>query len=232
MSDTSPKEHPALKGYLQQHRDEAYQNGWSDGYAEGYGKATSQLAKPAPDVTGERAPGHTDLMISPEAIDEALAKEAHMDAYQYGTVPSPDLPPVAGMETTARTIRDRLATEYTNYIEHGRELFDPAVMSLAIAEIGRLLAALAEARRIADERRAIVDDLASNLVNARADAKKAREEEREIDILFDGPPSHESGRFVEVESPPGTSISFGEWVDRGGGLWALRFRSRTDGDEA
>lgn len=45
-----------------------------------------------------------------------------------------------------------------------------------------------------------------------------------IDIVFDGPPSHESGRFVEVESADGKSISFGEWVQRGDGYWVLRIR--------
>lgn len=43
-----------------------------------------------------------------------------------------------------------------------------------------------------------------------------------IDVVFDGPPSHESGRFVEVEDPSGKSISAGQWIDRGNGLWALR----------
>lgn len=43
-----------------------------------------------------------------------------------------------------------------------------------------------------------------------------------IDIVFDGPPSHESGRFVEVEDENGKSINAGEWIDRGNGLWALR----------
>ena len=57
-----------------------------------------------------------------------------------------------------------------------------------------------------------------------ADVERAREY---IDIVFDGPPSHESGRFVEVESPPGTSISFGEWVRRDDGYWVLRFPSPT-----
>jgi hypothetical protein len=46
---------------------------------------------------------------------------------------------------------------------------------------------------------------------------------RSIDIVFDGPPDHKSGRFVEVESPPGTSISFGQWVQRVDGYWVLRF---------
>lgn len=43
-----------------------------------------------------------------------------------------------------------------------------------------------------------------------------------IDIVFDGPPSHESGRFVEVENSEGRSINFGEWVQRPDGFWALR----------
>lgn len=49
-----------------------------------------------------------------------------------------------------------------------------------------------------------------------------------IDIVFDGPPSNESGRFVEVENPQGQSISVGEWIDRGDGLWALRIPSKAD----
>lgn len=48
-----------------------------------------------------------------------------------------------------------------------------------------------------------------------------------IDIVFDGPPSHESGRFIEVEDADGKSISIGEWVTRPGdpkGWTALRLR--------
>ena len=44
-----------------------------------------------------------------------------------------------------------------------------------------------------------------------------------IDIVFDGPPSHESGRFVEVEDQTGKSIRFGDWVERDDGYWVLRF---------
>jgi len=44
-----------------------------------------------------------------------------------------------------------------------------------------------------------------------------------IRIAFDGPPSHESGRFVEVETEHGNSISFGEWVEGENGLWYLQF---------
>ena len=46
-----------------------------------------------------------------------------------------------------------------------------------------------------------------------------------VNILFDGPPSHESGRFVEVETDDGKGISAGEWgkwIERPDGLWALR----------
>ena len=47
-----------------------------------------------------------------------------------------------------------------------------------------------------------------------------------IRILFDGPPSHESGRFIEVENEKGEGISFGEWVQEGTldrDYWVLQF---------
>ena len=44
-----------------------------------------------------------------------------------------------------------------------------------------------------------------------------------IDIVFDGPPGHVTGRFVEVENSAGASISFGEWVHRHDGYWVIRF---------
>lgn len=43
-----------------------------------------------------------------------------------------------------------------------------------------------------------------------------------IDIVFDGPPAHESGRFIEVENNEGASIRVGEWLERADGLWVLR----------
>lgn len=47
-----------------------------------------------------------------------------------------------------------------------------------------------------------------------------------IDIVFDGPPGPNTQghhcNFVEVETPDGRSVSVGEWIDRGDGLWALR----------
>lgn len=47
---------------------------------------------------------------------------------------------------------------------------------------------------------------------------------RTVDVVFDGPPSHESGRFVEVEQD-GKSINLGEWVKRPDGMWALRIEN-------
>lgn len=47
-----------------------------------------------------------------------------------------------------------------------------------------------------------------------------------IDIVFDGPPAHESGHFIEVENPEGASIRVGEWVEREDGYWVLRIPSR------
>lgn len=43
-----------------------------------------------------------------------------------------------------------------------------------------------------------------------------------INIIFDGPPGHDAGRFVEVETDDGRSINAGEWIKRPDGLWALR----------
>lgn len=43
-----------------------------------------------------------------------------------------------------------------------------------------------------------------------------------LDVVFDGPPGPEAGRFVEVEDAHGMSVSIGEWIDRGDGYWALR----------
>jgi hypothetical protein len=47
---------------------------------------------------------------------------------------------------------------------------------------------------------------------------------RTIDIVFDGPPAPEAGRFVEVEDESGRSVDVGTWVERPDGYWALRIR--------
>ncbi len=44
----------------------------------------------------------------------------------------------------------------------------------------------------------------------------------EIRIVFDGPPGHEAGRFVEVETVEGNGVDAGEWHERADGLWELR----------
>lgn len=51
---------------------------------------------------------------------------------------------------------------------------------------------------------------------------------KHIDIVFDGPPSHESGRFVEVEDDAGRSICFARWVQREDGYWVIRLKPHAD----
>ena len=47
-----------------------------------------------------------------------------------------------------------------------------------------------------------------------------------INIIFDGPPSNESGRFVEVENDVGQSIGIGEWIELPNKYWALRITEK------
>jgi hypothetical protein len=49
-----------------------------------------------------------------------------------------------------------------------------------------------------------------------------RTDMRKIQVVFDGPPAHESGRFVEVEED-GKGVNFGEWKQREDGYWVLEF---------
>lgn len=56
-------------------------------------------------------------------------------------------------------------------------------------------------------------------LNLRA-AIEAQEKCEPVFIVFDGPPSHDSGRFVEVETVGGKSISAGEW-NKVSGFWNL-----------
>jgi hypothetical protein len=52
-----------------------------------------------------------------------------------------------------------------------------------------------------------------------------------IQIRFDGPPSHESGRFIEVENEAGESIDFGAWKPDGDD-WLLIFEEEVHNDFA
>ena len=52
-----------------------------------------------------------------------------------------------------------------------------------------------------------------------------------IDIVFDGPPSHESGRFVETEDENRASISIGDWVERDDGYWVLRIEDPRENEQ-
>ena len=44
-----------------------------------------------------------------------------------------------------------------------------------------------------------------------------------LNIVFDGPPGPECGRFVEVEDEDGRGVAYGEWIDADNGLWYLQF---------
>jgi len=45
---------------------------------------------------------------------------------------------------------------------------------------------------------------------------------KHINVIFDGPPGPEAGRFGEVEDENGRSFNAGEWIEQPDGLWALR----------
>ncbi len=55
-----------------------------------------------------------------------------------------------------------------------------------------------------------------------ADHNEAEAMTQHIDIVFDGPPGPECGRFIEVEDDAGKSIKFGKWLQRADGYWVLR----------
>lgn len=44
---------------------------------------------------------------------------------------------------------------------------------------------------------------------------------KELHVLFDGPPGHESGRFVECEDENGLAHDVGHWEEDDAGLWHL-----------
>lgn len=56
---------------------------------------------------------------------------------------------------------------------------------------------------------------------------------KELHFVCDGPPSHKSGRFVELEDETGRSIGLGNWKERPDELWELVIRlDRSPAQEA
>lgn len=51
---------------------------------------------------------------------------------------------------------------------------------------------------------------------------------RHYDVVFDGPPGPDGGRFVEVEREDGSSFQLGDWLQRSDGRWVLRVRCSID----
>ncbi len=45
-----------------------------------------------------------------------------------------------------------------------------------------------------------------------------------IDIVFNGPPRNDHGKFIDVQDAEGNSIGTGSYVNRGDGTYALRVR--------
>ncbi|MCP4493328.1 MAG: hypothetical protein GY820_39390 [Gammaproteobacteria bacterium] len=72
-----------------------------------------------------------------------------------------------------------------------------------------------------EEQERTVARQAREITTLRAENERLGGLREPIRIIFDGPPSHESGRFVEVENTRGESIECGEWIECGRGLWEL-----------
>jgi hypothetical protein len=54
---------------------------------------------------------------------------------------------------------------------------------------------------------------------------------RHYDLVFDGPPGPEGGRFVEAERDDGTSFRLGQWLSREDNMWVLRVPCLVDFEE-
>lgn len=65
-----------------------------------------------------------------------------------------------------------------------------------------------------------IDDLIQHSKSIRH-GKEFDKGNNDLHVIIDGPPSHESGRFIEVEDSKGASVDAGDWRDRGDGTWEL-----------
>lgn len=72
-----------------------------------------------------------------------------------------------------------------------------------------------------DRAASVLRDLVA-LVERNEDVATTVRETQLVDIVFDGPPEHEPGRFIEVEDMAGASVKAGEWFELDRGRWALR----------
>lgn len=89
-----------------------------------------------------------------------------------------------------------------------------------------------------DDARAAHDIACTELAALRAAQPAAvppsAEASKAINFVCDGPPSHESGRFIEVEDDNGCGMKVGEWVKHRSvdGWWSLRVELPTPSAEA
>lgn len=130
-----------------------------------------------------------------------------------------------GWETTIR-LANTLAS-----LEHGvRHLAAeyPDLGEAAASAVPRWLDGVQAHERIKDEWREMHAGAKPSLASIKLwpsfvdEARRADAAHEYIDVVCEGPPGPESGRFVEVEDATGASIRAGEWIDRGDGTWGLR----------
>ena len=91
-----------------------------------------------------------------------------------------------------------------------------AKLAERVAELERELKDREAWLSLHEEREATDNDFRLALAASQAENVRLRE----VHVVFDGPPSHESGRFVECEDGLGNGISAGKWVQVGD-LWHL-----------
>jgi len=68
-----------------------------------------------------------------------------------------------------------------------------------------------------DQEKTLIEAAIEDYLHAARPARKPSN----VHVIFDGPPSYESGRFVDIENDAGSPINIGDWFERPDGLWDL-----------
>lgn len=194
------------------------------------GEPSKEAMEAALAYLGNDDPGHIATLRLARIIDSALSNAR------------PPLPPPApAQRTPTDNERHRVPNKgvtFANELLMRDKRFQQMLAAPAPSQRGavawivtgsdgipELTRAMDYADRAADAGYPVVPLYASAALGAR--------ERAFIDIVFDGSPAPESGRFVEVENEAGASINVGEWIKRGDGLWALRLtRAAMGGSDA
>lgn len=173
---------------------------------------------------------HTSVAIALEATRKELA-EAREQLTVVGSetsIAAKDMREILGasqeewgVDAARRVVAERdEAREQRRRADNSREINAGVLRSLRIIMgVPEMACIMTFATALVSERDTLKSQLAA--LQAKCDCIKP------IDVVFDGPPSHTSGRFVEVEDMQRRSLNIGHWVDRGDGMWALRFQVLT-----